>query len=182
MTLASIGVSLNGFADSHKNKKLCPSWLCACVAGLMMAYASFVHADPTSFQGTWQLVKRALPDGTILTPPTVQGLVTITNGLEQTIVYWPTPEGKPASVAQIDKFEMSDTEVVATPLLLVLNDGSGNPPVYVVGGETRRSPITKQGSRVSYQHPTHPPFVVWDGDNFNATLEGAFTDYWEKLK
>ncbi len=77
---------------------------------------------------------------------------------------------------------MSDTEVVSTPVLVVFDDGSGKPPVYMVGGETKRSPVTKRGARVSYQHPTHPPFVVWEGDKLTATLQGAFTDYWEKVK
>jgi hypothetical protein len=152
------------------------------VAGLILVLAPAAFACADEMEGTWRLVMRKLPDGTIQTPPTVQGLFTITNGIEQTIVFWPTPEGKPASLSQIDKFEFSDTHVSATAVLVIFDDGSGRPPKYTVGGETKRSPVTRQGGRVSYQHPTHPPFVVREGNKLTATLEGAFVDHWEKLE
>ena len=60
--------------------------------------------------GTWRLVMRMLSDGTIQTPPTVQGLSNIHNGMEQTILLWSTPEGKPASLSQIDKIEVTETD------------------------------------------------------------------------
>lgn len=180
MSSAGTGVSWNGFEERFTNRLTSRLW--RCMAGLMLAFVSVCQADANDLEGTWRLVKRELPDGTIQAPPTVQGLFTITKGLEQTIVYWSTPSGKPASLAQIDRLEVSDTEVVATPVLVVFDDGSGKPPVYMVGGETKRSPVTRRGARVSYQHPTHPPFVVWEGDKLTATLQGAFTDYWEKLK
>ena len=152
------------------------------LTGLILALAppSLTWAD--EMEGTWRLVMRKLPDGTIRTPPTVQGLFTIRHGVEQTIVFWQTPEGKPASLSQIDRFEVSETQVVATPILTIFDDGSGKPPAYILGGETKRSTVTRQGGRVSYQHPTHPPFVVREGDKLTATLEGAFVDYWEKLE
>jgi hypothetical protein len=30
--------------------------------------------------------------------------------------------------------------------------------------------------------PFDPPSVVYEGDKLTATLEGAFVDYWERLK
>ena len=152
------------------------------VMGLILALAPATLTWADEMEGTWRLVMRKLPNGTIQTPPTVRGLANIQHGVEQTIVFWQTPEGKPASLSQIDQFELSETQVVATPLLIIFDDGSGKPPVYSVGGETKRSPVIRQGGRVSYQHPTHPPFVVREGDKLTATLEGAFVDYWEKLR
>jgi hypothetical protein len=152
------------------------------VAGLILVLAPAAFACADEMEGTWRLVMRKLPDGTVQTPPTVQGVFTIKNGVEQTIVYWTTPEGKPASLSQIDKFELSDTQVSATAVLVIFDDGSGKPPKYTIGGETKRLPVTRQGGRISYQHPTHPPFVVREGNKLTATLEGAFADYWEKLE
>jgi len=54
--------------------------------------------------------------------------------------------------------------------------------VYTVGGETKRAPVTRQGAQVSYQHPIDPPYVVREGDKLTATLEGAFIDYWERVR
>ena len=150
------------------------------VIALALAPAASTWAD--DMEGTWQLVMRQLPDGTIQRPPTVQGVFTVAKGIEQTIVSWPNAEGKQASLSQIDKFQLSETQVVATPVLIIFDDGSGKAPVYILGGETKRSPVTQQNGRVSYQHPTHPPFVVREGSKLTATVEGAFVDYWEKLK
>lgn len=156
--------------------------LCWLVTGfiLSLSLSGFSYAD--GLEGTWRLTMRKLPDGTVLTPPTVQGLVNINKGLEQTIVSWRTPDGKSASLSQIDKIEVSETEFIATPVLVIFDDGSGKPPIYMEGGETKRSPVTKQAGRVSYQHPTHPPFVVLEGNKFTATLKDVFVDHWEKLQ
>jgi hypothetical protein len=143
----------------------------------LCAYATAEDPD-----GTWQLVMRKLPDGTVQTPPTVQGRFTFKNGVSQLIVFWPTPDGKPASLSELSKWEWSETQVSAKPLLVIFDDGSGKPALYGVGGETKRAPITRQGGRVSYQHPIDPPFIVWEGDKLTATLEGVFVDYWEKVR
>jgi hypothetical protein len=142
--------------------------------------ANAAHAEGTD--GTWRLVMRKLPNGTELKPPAVYGMSTTKNGVNQLIVFGPTPEGKPASVSSMSKWEWSETEVAVTPLLLILDDGSGKTPFYAVGGETKRASIRKEGTRILYQHPTDPPFISRDGDKMTATLEGAFVDYWERVK
>jgi hypothetical protein len=156
--------------------------ICWLVTGLILSLSGsgFSYAD--GLEGTWRLTMRKLPDGTVLTPPIVQGLVNINKGVEQTIVSWRTPDGKSASLAQIDKIEVSETEITATPMLVIFDAGNGKPPMYTEGGETKRSPLTRQSGRVSYQHPTHPPFVVLEGNKFTATLKDVFVDYWEKLQ
>ena len=156
------------------------------VAGFILFVMLGVSAYAGDLDGTWRLVMRKLPDGTMQTPPTVQGRFTTKNGVNQLIVFWPTPEGKSASLSEITKWEWSENEVAATPLLVIFDDGSGKPPVYAVGGETKRMPITRQGGRVSYQHPIDPVFIVWEGEvseasKMTATLEG-FVNYWEKVK
>lgn len=133
-------------------------------------------------EGAYRLVMRVLPDGTVQTPPTVEGWFNIQNDLEQTTLLWSTPDGKPASLSQIDKIEVTETEVIATVVLIVIDDGSGNPPLYTFGGAAKRSAIIRQGGRASYQHPTHPPFVVREVDKLTATLDGVFVDHWERLK
>ena len=149
------------------------------VAGVIMSIAcALAYADNPD--GTYRLVKRQLSDGTVLTPPAVQGMGTFKNGMYQLIVFWRTPDGKPASLSSLSKWEWSETEVSATPLVVIFDDGSG--PVYAVGGETKRAPVARQGRRVSHQHPTDPVFMVWEGEEQTATLEGVFVDHWERVK
>ena len=144
-----------------------------------------VRADdriPIWEDGTWQLVKRKLPDGTVLTPPAVQGVSTNKNGTNQLIVFWQTPDGKPASISQVFTYRITDTEMSATPILTIFDDGSGKPPAYTMGGDSKSVPLTREGGRVSHQHPLNPPFLVIEGDHSTATLEGAFVDYWERVR
>jgi hypothetical protein len=125
---------------------------------------------------------RKLPDGTVQTPPTVYGASTFKDGINQLLVYWRTPDGKPASLSQLSKWEWSETEVAVTPILVIFDDGSGKPPVYANGGDRKTAPITRQGERMSYQHPINAPFIVREGDKSIATLEGVFIDYWERVR
>ena len=133
-------------------------------------------------EGAYRLVMRVLPDGTVQTPPTVQGWFNIQNGLEQTTLLWSTSEGKPASLSQIDKIEVTESEIIATVVLIVLDGGSGDPPLHTFGGEAKHSSIIRQSGRVSYQHPTHPPFVVREGYKLTASLDHVFVDHWERFK
>lgn len=140
-------------------------------------------ARADDLDGTWwRLAMRKLPDGTTLTPPAVYGASTFKNGVNQLLVYWHTQEGKPASLSQISRWEWSETEVAVTPVLMIVDDGSGKPPVYVSGGDRKTAPITRRGAQMSYQHPINAPFIVREGDKFTATLEGVFTDYWERIR
>ena len=147
---------------------------------ISLALCAFAYADNPD--GTYRLVKRTLSDGTVLTPPVVQGMGTFKKGVYQLTLFWRTPDGKPATLSRISKWEWSETEVAATPLVFFFDDGSGKPPVYEWGGETKRVPVTRQGRRVSHPHPLDPVFMVWDGDKETATIEGVLVDTWERVK
>lgn len=132
--------------------------------------------------GTYRLVMRKLSDGTVLKPPAVQGMGTFKNGMYQLTLFWRTPDGKPATLSRISKWEWTETEVAATPLVFLIDDGSGKPPVYEWGGETRRVAVVRQGTRVSHPHPLDPVFMVWEGDKETATIDGVLVDTWERVK
>ena len=140
-----------------------------------------VEAQAQELEGKWVLVKRVLPDGTVLTPPTVQGQFSVHKGLTQLVVYWPMPNGNPASLSSISQWEWSYAHVTVTPMLRIFDDGSGKPPAYAVGGSAKSSPLTRSGNVISYQHPFDPPFNVSDGEKLTAIFEGVFVDHWEKV-
>src|SRR3954454_10282756 len=56
------------------------------VVGVVLCLV-FVAALADGIEGTWRLLKRELPDGTIQTPPTVAGLYTLNNGLRHLNAY-----------------------------------------------------------------------------------------------
>jgi hypothetical protein len=146
---------------------------------LSLAFVTFALAD--GIEGTWRLVKRQLPDGTVQTPPTVVGLGTLTNGLRHLNVFWQTPDGKPASIGVISKVKLTSNEYTETLIAFALDDGSGNPVVYNFSGETKTVAVIRDGGRISYKMPFDPPSVVYEGSKLTATLDGMFIDYWEKI-
>ena len=152
------------------------------LAGFVMSLALVAFACADDLDSSWRLVMRKLPDGTVQTPPTVQGMFTSKNGVRQLIVFWPAPDGKPASLSELSKWERSAAEVAVTPMLVIFDDGSGKGPVYAVGGDRKIAPVARQGNRISYQDPIDAPYIVWEGDRMTATLEGVFVDSWERVK
>lgn len=157
--------------------------LCAIGFGLtVLVSAPHASAQSLLMDGTWVLSKRVLPDGTVLTPPVVHGRSTLKDGVNQLIVFWPTPSGSSASISMLSKWSASDSEVTATMILMVLDDGSGKPPVYDLSGRSRTVPVTRlEGGKVRYQHPLNGPVIERDGEHSKATVDGVFTDYWERL-
>jgi len=59
-------------------------------------------AQAQEFEGAWKLTARKLPNGTTLTPPAVQGAIMWQSGVWTRVVFWHTPEGKPASFSAVD--------------------------------------------------------------------------------
>ncbi len=132
--------------------------------------------------GTYRLVMRKLADGTVLTPPALQGIGTFKNGVYQLTLFWHTPEGKTAALSRISEWTWYETEVVAKPVAFMFDDGSGKPPIYEWGGEVKRVPVKREGTRISHQHPLDPVYMIWDGDKEIASIEGVFEDHWERVK
>ena len=151
------------------------------LAGLILSVSSGA-ALADDIDGTWRLVKRQLPDGTIQTPPTVVGAGTLINGVRHLNVFWHTLDGNAASIGVISKVSVTANAYTETLVALVYDDGSGKLPVYTFSGETRTAAVTREGGRISYQMPFDPPSVVYQGNELTATLEGAFVDYWERVR
>lgn len=152
----------------------------AAALGIFLTVCTFAYADNPD--GTYRLVMRKLSDGTVLTPPAVHGMGTFKNGVYQLTLFWRTPDGNTAALSRLSKWKWSETEVTATPLAFMFDDGSGKGPVYEWGGEPKSVPVTRQGARISHPHPLDPVFMVWDGDKETATIEGVLVDHWERVK
>ena len=128
---------------------------------LLFGIGFFAHAD--EIEGTFRLVKRQLPGGTIQTPPTVAGIWTMVKGHRQLNVFWHTPEGKPAWAGAISTYRITPHEYTETLIYFVIDDGSGNPVSYNVSGETKSAVVTRDVGLVMYKLPFDPPSVVFEG-------------------
>jgi hypothetical protein len=125
---------------------------------------------------------RKLPDGTTLMPPAVQGAIIVQAGILTRVVFWHTPEGKPASLSGVSTYKMSPAEYTETLLFSAFDDGSGKAPVYNQTPQIKSTPVTREGGRIAFKLPFDPPSVVIEGDKWTATAEGMFVDYWERTR
>jgi len=65
------------------------SSLLRCIlTGLVVSVTLCASAYADNPDGTYRLMMRKLTDGTVLTPPAVQGMGTFKNGVYQLIVFW----------------------------------------------------------------------------------------------
>ena len=157
-----------------------PVRACWLVAVLVLLSCGLAQAQ--EFEWAWKLTMRKLPDGTTLMPPAVQGAIVVQAGVLTRVVFWHTPEGKPASVSRVSTYKMSPAEYTETLLFSALDDGSGKAPVYNQTPQTKSTPVTREGGRIAFKLPFDPPSVVIEGDKWTATAEGRFVDYFERAR
>jgi hypothetical protein len=157
---------------AHKPARAC--WL---AGALVLLSCGFVQAQ--EFEGAWKLTMRKLPNGTTLMPPAVQGAIIGQAGLWTRVVFWHTPDGKPASFSAASTYKMSPAEYRNAPVQR-LRRQSGKPPVWPT--PTKSTPVAREGGRIAFKLPFDPPSVVIEGDKMTATAENMFVDYWERVR
>ena len=111
-----------------------------------------------------------------------RGCILAIAGLWTRVVFWHTPDGKPASFSAASTYKMSPAEYTETLLFNVSDDGSGKPPVYNQTPQTKSTPVAREGGRIAFKLPFDPPSVVIEGDKMTATAENMFVDYWERVR
>ena len=94
----------------------------------VLSLSIIAYAGDSPIIGSWQLVKRKLPDGTIQTPPIVGGMSSTTVlGVNHKNVFWQTPDGKRASLSSISAFQWTDTDVSVTSMYSALTTVAARP-------------------------------------------------------
>ena len=150
---------------------------------LVLCSAVPVPAQAPSIEGTYQLVSRKLPDGTVQSPPNIMGALTYTKTHRNFNVIWKEAQGKFFSYSLVSTYKLTPTEYSETILFSILNDQiRGKEIVYNLSRPTQSVPVTVEGKRIQFKLPFDPPSVVFEGDKMTATAEGQFVDIWEKIQ
>ena len=157
---------------------------CAGQAACEASQKPGIGAQAPSIEGTYTLVSRELPNGTKQGPPDVLGLLTYTKEYRNFNIYVKDASGKSFSIASIGTYTLTDKAYSEKNIYYLVNDGiEGTGVSYDLSGSTGTSPVSVKESRIEFQLPLHSePSVVFAGDKFTATRQGAFVDYWEKVK
>src|ERR671931_880155 len=148
---------------------------------MALLFVSAAAAQTPSIEGTYQLVSRTLPNGTVLKPPDIMGLLTYTKTHRNFNIVIKDATGKFYSYSLVSTYKLTPTEYSETRLFIILNDQVGGKDiVYDLSGKTQSVPVKMEGGRIAFKPPFDPPAFVFEGNKMTATLEGGFVDVWEK--
>ena len=153
------------------------------LVGIVLLCAIAASAQTPSIEGTYQLVSRKLPDGTMLHPPVLMGLCTYTKSHRNFNFVRKDAAGKFNSYSLVSTYKLTATEYSETLLFSILNEQIfGKDIVYDLSGKTQSVPVTMEGGRLQFKPPFDPLVVlVFEGNKITATLEGRWVDVWEKV-
>ena len=119
-----------------------PCWfLPGVLVGMVFLFASAASAQTPSIEGTYQLISRKLPDGTVLKPPDIMGLQTYTKSHRNFNLVLKDASGKFASISAAATYKLTATEYTQTRLFSIVNDQIGGKEiVYNLTSAPKASP------------------------------------------
>ena len=141
-----------------------------------------------NIEGTYQLVRREPPDGTVQFPPAMKGMITYTKEFRNFSVVWKDDQGRFYSECYVARYTLTDQEYAETSEYLIVDDQIGGDKgiSYDLSNTTAKSPVSIDGGRIRFALPQ--PFeqalsitVEFDGATLKATGKDLFIDYWEKV-
>jgi hypothetical protein len=137
-----------------------------------------------SIAGTYRLVSRQFPDGTMLKPPEVMGLWTYTKTHRHLNTIRKDTTGTFASFSIVSTYTLTATAYTETLLFSLRTDQpGGKDPVYDLSGQTQSAPVTADGGRLQFTLPFEPRALVFEGNKITATAaNNANVDTWEKVE
>ena len=96
------------------------------LVGMVLLFASAASAQTPSIEGTYQLMSRKLPDGTVLKPPDIMGLQTYTKSHRNfNLVLKDATTGKFSSNLRRGHLQADGHEYSQTRLFSIVNDQIG---------------------------------------------------------
>jgi hypothetical protein len=154
------------------------------LVGMVLLFAISASAQAPSIEGTYKLISRQLPDGTMLRPPDLMGLLTVTKSHRNFNFVQKDATGKFSSRSSVSTYTLTATEYSETLLFSIVNDQIGGKEiVYDLSGKTQSVPVKMEGGRIQFKSPLTPRSLVYEGNKWTSTAENnANVDVWEKVQ
>jgi hypothetical protein len=161
-----------------------PFWsLPGILVGIVLLCAIIASAQAPSIEGTYKLIARQLPDGTILRPPDIMGLWTYTKSHRNFNFVRKDAMGKFRSFSIVSTYTLTATEYSETLLFSIFNDQIGEKEiVYDLSGKTQTVPVKMEGGRIQFKPPFDTPTGVFEGNKITVTTPEGAVDVWEKVQ
>lgn len=153
----------------------------------LAVFSSLLFAATSTAQsivGTYELVSRKLPDGKVVTPPAIVGLMNVTSDRINFNISAGAGAGTKGTYSTISSYKLTATEFTETRLLTVAIE-EGKAPLVDQMPRTDSAKVKSGSGRVEYRViPFHGegPILVFDAKGLVATKAGEFVDTWERRK
>jgi hypothetical protein len=167
----------------NRNRSRSSVWSIALLVGALLSMIGCNGVNTIGgpkIAGTYRLMSRELPDGTIQRPPAVEGMISFTRDYRNFNVCWTDAKGKRQSISSIARYKLSDGVYSETNMCYIVNGAEGIS--YDMTPASGSAPTAHADRRLEFQMPLHnEPTVVFDNDGFTATRPGEFIDRWERV-
>jgi hypothetical protein len=150
---------------------------------IVLLFAISASAQDPSIEGTYKLISRQLPDGTMVKPPDIMGLWIYSKSNRTLNFVRKDATGKFSSLSLVSTYKLTPTEYSETQLFSIRNDQiGGKDTVYDVLEKTQSAPVNIEGGRIEFKLPFERPTVIFERNKITATVEGGYVDVWEEVQ
>jgi hypothetical protein len=138
---------------------------------------------PPSIDGTYELSERVMANGTVVRPPTIVALYTVTDGRFSLNLFVKNADGSIASESSFGRYTFSADKYCEWIVYTIRNNldkpGVTNEAPMVADHCT---PVSSKDGRFSFSPPGEGVEVSFGAEGFTAKIGGEFVDHWRKIR
>ena len=150
---------------------------------VLLVTGSAWAAQPPSIEGTYELVSRRLPDGTVIKPPNIMGQGTFTKTRRDFNFVFKDASGKLTSTSYTSKYKLTRRAYTETRLFSIVTDQIGGKDiVYDLETKTETVPVKTTGRRIQFTAPFSHSIFIFEGDKWTSTNAEGAVDVWRKVR
>lgn len=169
---------------THARCRACLSILAvAAVSSVALSQAIAAPKQAASIDGTYELVRRVLPNGTVLRPPDVMALYTLSRGRFSLNLFFKNPDGTLASESSIGRYSF-DRERYCEWISYTTRNNLDQPGVTNTAPALAQhcAAVAVRRRRYEFSPPGEGVAMRVGHEGFEAKIEGGGTDYWTKVR
>ncbi len=155
------------------------------VVGLSGAHCEMAGAAPSirSIDGTYELTKRVMADGTVLRAPSIVALYSLDHGQFNLNLFIKNRDGTIASESTIGRYTFSEKKYCEWIVYTIRNNldkpGVTNEAPAVTNHCT---PVSAKNGRFNFSPPGEGVAVSIGPEGFTAKIADEFVDHWRKVR